>query len=203
MKRILAISLFSLLITAQLFACQCQVLPKLTKAVAQGYDIVFTGQVVAISPGDVQSIARFKVETLYRGQCYQQIDVQYDNAGDCGLNFIPGETWTIYGKWTEYDIQERVGVPRADWCLHTRKKMNAGEQDYYMMEGRPSYEDEITLLADSLGVQPFIDPADHQNEMHKNIIPGAAQALTYLIAGLLGLALIFFFVRRMFRRDGK
>jgi len=203
MKRFLITGLICLLTSLQVLACQCTVLPRLTKAVAGEYDIIFVGQVVAVSPGDVQSTARFKVITLYRGQSYQQIDVQYDNAGDCGLNFVPGETWTIYGKWVEYDIKERVGVPRADWCKHSRKKMNAGEQDYYMMDGRPSYEDEIKLLEDSLGVQPFLDPAEHQNQMHKNIIPGATQALTYLVAGLVGLALIFFFVRRMFRRDAK
>jgi hypothetical protein len=197
MKRLIITVFFCLLTTMSAFACQCTVLPKLTKAFAETYDIIFVGQVIAISPGDVQSTARFKVEKLYHGEAYQQIDVQYDNEGDCGLNFVPGETWVIYGKWVEY------GVPRADWCMHTRKKMNAGEQDYYTTEGRATYEEEMKLLDDSLGVQPFLDPEAHKDQMHKNIIPGATEAFTYLIAGLLGLSLIFFFVRRMFRRDGK
>lgn len=189
--------LFLLLGIPQLFACQCKVLPGITKAVAEQYDVIFTGTVLAVSPGDVESKARFKIIALYRGSAYQEIDLEYDNVGDCSLNFVPGETWTIYGKWIKY------GVPRADWCLHSRKKMNAGESDYYMMDGRPSYEEEVKLLGDSLGVQPFIDPTQTQDQLHKNILPGATEAFTYLIVGFVGLSLIFYFVRRMFKRDGK
>jgi hypothetical protein len=203
MKRLLAVGIWLLLTASDLFACQCMVLPTLTKQFAETYDIIFVGQVVAISPGDVESTARFKVLTLYHGQCYPQIDVQYDNEGDCGLNFVPGETWVVYGKWKEYNIQERVGIPRADWCMHTRKKMNAGEQDYYMTEGRMSYDLELKLLDDSLGVRPFLDPTETRNQLHTNELPGAGTAFGYLAAGLLGLAAIFFFVRRLFKRDVK
>lgn len=178
-----------------LFACQCMELKPLSKHTLEIYDVIFVGDVIAVSGDDLEAKASFKVKELYKGSSYQQITVQYDAKTDCGMNFIPGETWIIYGKWIEY------GVPRADMCGHSRVIPKAGQPDYYETE-RGKYTDDLKWLQDSLGIQPFIDPNDHKDLAHKNTIPDATQALTYLIAGLGGLAAIFYFVRRMFKRDG-
>jgi len=95
------------------------------------------------------------------------------------------------------------GVPRVDMCSYSRLKMKDGQTDYYADGIRASYESEVKWLKDSLGIQPYIDPAQHKDLGHKNEIPGATQAIVYLIAGFGGLAIIFYFVRRLFKRDGK
>lgn len=196
MMRALAIGFFFLCFAPQLFACQCTVLPALTKAEAEKYDIVFEGQIIAVSPSEEAdgSRARFKITALYKGQAYTNIDVAYSVDGDCGLDFAPGQTWIIYGNYISY------GVPKADWCLHSRRKPDSGQQDYYAIDGRASYTDELKWLNDSLGVQPFINPEDHKDLHHKNILPDPTQAIVYSMAGLVGLLAIFIFVRRLFRK---
>lgn len=195
MKKILIAFLVLLFATSDVFACQCVALAPLSKHALENYDVIFVGEVIAVSGEDIAAKASFKVKELYKGSSYQQITVQYDAKTDCAMNFVPGETWIIYGRWVEY------GVPRADMCGHSRTIPKAGQRDLYETE-RGKYTDDLKWLNDSLGIQPFIDPGDHKDLAHKNVLPDATQALTYLIAGLGGLAAIFYFVRRMFKRDG-
>lgn len=190
---ILILFLFSL----NSYACQCQTLAPLTKNTALQYDVIFLGKVIAVSPGEEESRARFTVISLYNGKSYTDINVDFDNATNCALNFVPGETWIIYGKWEEY------GIPRAEMCGHSRVKPNAGQADYYAIEGRSGFDEEVKWLNDSLGVQAFIDPEQQKDLGHKNQLPDPTQAIVYTAVGLLGLGLIFYFVRRMFKRDGK
>lgn len=197
MRGLLTGILVLLIFSQHVNACQCKTLSPLSKASAQAYDVIFTGQVIAVSPGEEHSRARFKIIDLYRGESYTELEVDYDNTTDCALNFVPGETWIIYGKWIEY------GIPRAEMCGHSRLMPKTGEQDYYMIEGRPTYNDEVKWLNDSMGVKPFIDPTAKKDMGHKNQIPDPTQAIVYTVAGLLGLGLIFYFVKRMFKRDAK
>lgn len=191
------ISLFFLLAAfSSSYACQCEVIPALSKRAIEKYDVIFLGKVIAVSGKDDEALARFRIDELYKGEAYTEIEVRYDAESDCGMTFAPGEQWTIYAKWIEY------GLPRTDFCMHSRREPLAGQQDYYE-EARGSYTQELQWLRDSLGVKAFIDPEAKKDLGHKNQLPDPTQAIVYTLAGLVGLAAIFFFVHRMFKRDGK
>ncbi|HTF02812.1 MAG TPA: hypothetical protein VK826_02270 [Bacteroidia bacterium] len=196
MKKIIFVLIFCLCAGTYLVACQCTVLPPLNSSSAATYDVIFTGEVLAVSGGDFQSRVRFKIRELYKGEAYQQIDVEFDGESDCGMTFAPGEVWTIYGNWVAY------GIPRAEMCKHSRRFFANPKEDYYDDEDRPSYAEEQQWLKDSLGIQPYIDPSKKKDLLHKNERPDPTKAIVYLVAGLLGLVIIFYFVRRMFKRDG-
>jgi hypothetical protein len=178
-------------------ACTCEQLPPLTKAMVQKYNVVFTGRVLAVSDNGKESKAHFIVSEVYHGGLYKEVDVQYDSESDCGMTFIPGETWTIYGNWIAY------GLPVTDMCTHSRKLPAKGEQDFYGNVGRGTWDQETTFLKDSIGVKKFLDPSDFKDLTHKNELPGAMQALLYLVFGLGGLLAIYFAVKRIFKNDGK
>lgn len=177
------------------FACKCAVAGKLSKTTTEGYDIIFRGKVLAVSGDDHTQRVQFTVQELFKGTSYPAIELQHDPATDCSFQFTPGETWMIYGKWIAY------GVPTTNFCTHTRREPVSAAEDFENEE-RGKYEVELKFLRDSLGVQEFIDPAEHTDQLHKNELPGPGVAFGYLAAGLGGLAVIFFFVRRMFKRDG-
>jgi hypothetical protein len=192
------LSLFLFLIVAHAAsACQCEELPALTKQMVLKYDVVFTGRVQAVSDNGKESKAHFIVSEVYNGGLYKEIDVQFDSESDCGMSFVPGETWTIYGSWVRY------GIPITDFCTHSRKMPMKGEQDFYTAQGRGTWDNEISFLKDSLGAKKFLDPDDFKDQSHKNELPNATEALLYLGFGLGGLGAIFLVVKRIFRNDGK
>lgn len=184
-------------VTQVAFACQCEQLPPLTKQMVLKYDVVFTGRVQAVSDNGKESKAHFIVNEVYNGGLYKEVDVQFDSESDCGMSFVPGETWAIYGNWVRY------GIPITDFCTHSRKMPEKGMQDFYHAEGRGTWDKEISFLKDSLGIKKFLDPADFKDQSHKNELPDATEALLYLGFGLGGLGVIFLVVKRIFRNDGK
>jgi hypothetical protein len=175
-----------------LFACKCEEAPALSKEVIKRYDAIFTGKVIAVTEG---GRASFSIDTLFAGKLPKQVELSYDVLTSCAMSFAPGETWTIYGRWGEF------GVVHVELCSHTRK-LPVGD-DYYISELRPGYFSETQWLKENIGPIEFSNPAEHNDQLHRNELPGPATAIGYLIAGLGGLGIIFFFVRRMFRRDGK
>lgn len=197
MRRLIAVLGILLLGISSLWACQCETLPPLTKSMALKYDVIFFGRVLAVSDNGVESKARFIVNEVYKGGLYKEVDLQFDAESDCAMSFAPGESWMIYGNWV------KIGMPLTDICTHSRKLSVAGETDIYTVSGRGKWDDEKKFLWDSLGVQPFLDPADQKDLGHKNVVPSGMQALLYLAFGLGGLAIIFLVVKRIFRNDAK
>jgi hypothetical protein len=182
--------------TTDALACKCAVLDKVSKASLARYDIVFTGKVLAISGDEMVQRVQFTVTELYKGASYPAITLEHNPSTDCSFSFAPGETWTIYGVWAKY------GTPTTNFCTHSRRQPVTATDDFED-ETRGRYAVELQYLRDSIGVLEFIDPAEHKDQLHKNELPGPAVAFGYLAAGLIGLAIIFYFVKRMFRRDGK
>lgn len=201
MKRIIAIGIL-LLFGTPAIACICNDLGKLSKKAIERYDVIFTGKVVAISGDEETQRVQFTILELYKGSAFKAIELQHDPSSDCSLSFMPGEVWTIYGRWKEYDIENRRGIPTSDFCTFSRLQPAHDSLDAQLID-RGTYTEEMKFLRDSLGIQEFVDPADQQDQLHKNELPGAGTAIGYLVAGLLGLSIIFYFVRRMFKRDGK
>jgi hypothetical protein len=201
MKRIFAIGLLMLL-GLPAIACVCEDLGKLSKKTTENYDVIFTGKVIATSGDEQEQRVQFTILELFKGSAFNAIELQHDPSSDCSLSFMPGEVWTIYGKWVEYDIENRRGIPSSNFCTFSRVQPGHDSLDTPLPD-RGTYASELKFLRDSLGVQEFLDPTEHQDKLHQNEMPGAGIAFGYLFAGLFGLAMIFYFVRRMFKRDGK
>lgn len=197
MMRRIIIVVFSLCVSATgLFACKCAEAAKLSKKALENYEIIFTGRVAAVSGDEDVQRVQFTVLELFKGASYNTIELQHNPSTDCSFSFAPGETWTIYGNWQAY------GVPTTNFCTHTRRQPITPADDFES-ETRSRYAAELQFLRDSIGVIPFLDPSEHKDMLHKNELPGPGTAFGYLAAGLGGLGIIFFFVRRMFKRDGK
>jgi|GEM_PF-1399766 hypothetical protein len=183
-------------------ACECINIGKLSRKSVEQYDIIFTGKVIALSGDESEQRVQFTISEYYKGSAFNSIELKHDPSSSCALSFVPGEIWTIYGRWLEYDIENRRGVLTSDFCTFSRLQPAHDSLDVYLLD-RGSFAEELKFLRDSLGVQEFLDPSEHKDNLHRNELPGAGTAIGYLVAGLGGLAIIFFFVRRMFRRDGK
>lgn len=196
-RKILSGVLIVLLSTQSVFACECAEPDALSEKVIESYDVIFIGTVIAVAHDEEEGRAHMKVTSLYKGKSYETIELHFDNASDCAMNFLPNETWIIYANWSDFE------VARAEMCGHSRRMPNGTEADYYTSANRPDYATEQKWLNDSIGVQEFADPSLDRDLMHKNERPDPTQAIIYTIAGFIGLALIFYFVRRMFRKDGK
>ncbi len=201
MKRIFSIVLLMLL-GLPAFACVCNDLGKLSKKATEKYDVIFTGKVLATSGDETEQRVQFTIVELYKGAAFGAIELQHDPSADCSLSFMPGEVWTIYGKWMEYDIEKRRGIATSNFCTFSRIQP-AHDSLNTPLQDRGTYTEELKFLRDSLGIQEFLDPTEVKDNLHQNKLPGAGTAFGYLTAGLLGLAIIFYFVRRMFKRDGK
>lgn len=195
MKQLVLILFVLLLGAPSAFACKCAELPPLSRENVNAYDVVFTGKVIAVSPGE-ESRVKFSVSALYKGEIFQEVELKFDSETSCAMSFVPGETWAIYADWSD-----QFNLASVQLCSHSRKLPAAGEQDYYTFGERPSFEAEQQFLTDSIGVRPFKKPQT-QDMGHRNQIPDPTQAIVYTICGFLGLAAIFFFVRRMFKKDG-
>lgn len=201
MKRILTIGVL-LLLGSPAFGCVCKDFGKLTKSSTEQYDIIFRGKVIAISGDEETQRVQFTILELFKGSAYKAIELQHSPSSDCSLSFMPGEVWTIYGYWKEYDIKKRQGIPTSDFCTFSRLQPAHDSLDAQLLD-RGTYTQELKFLRDSLGIVEFMDPSEQQDMLHQNELPGPGVAFGYLFAGLFGLAVIFYFVRRMFKRDGK
>ncbi len=201
MKRLIAIGI-GLLLVAPAFACLCKDIGKLSGKALEGYDVIFTGKVIAVSGDEQEQRVQFTIHELFKGDCYQSLELKHDPTSDCSLSFLPGEEWTIYGRWLEYDVKAQSGVVTSDFCTFSRLQPAHDSLDAQLID-RGTYSEELKFLRDSVGIKEFMDPSEHKDQLHKNELPGPGLAFGYLAAGLIGLAIIFFFVRRMFKRDGK
>lgn len=197
MRRIL-IGLFVVLLSPQaVFACQCAEPAALSRDVIDSYDIVFVGTVIAVTHDETEGRAQIKITSLYKGEVYESIELHFDNSSDCAMNLLPNETWIIYADWADFNVAQAV------MCGHSRRMPNAGETDYYVTGTRSDFATEQKWLNDSLGIQKFADPSLNRELLHKNERPDPTQAIIYTIVGFLGLLAILYFVRRMFRKDGR
>jgi hypothetical protein len=192
----LAVIFFLLMFSVQsAFACKCAELPALTREAVDAYDVVFVGKVIAVSPGE-ESRVKFSVSALYKGEIFQEVELKFDSETSCAMSFAPGETWAIYANWSE-----QFNVASVQLCSYSRRLPVQGEQDYYTFGERSSFAAEQQFLNDSIGVREFKKPQG-QDMGHRNQLPDPTQAIVYTICGFLGLAAIFYFVRRMFKKDG-
>ncbi|CAN5182028.1 hypothetical protein BH09BAC5_BH09BAC5_20830 [soil metagenome] len=171
-------------------ACDCKSLPLSLDAIKSD-ELIFIGDVIAISGCDKTAKATFEVKELFRGKCFKNTIVEFDCSSDCQMSFAPGQTWIIYSKYKKY------GEVEVNFCGFSRMKMKNANEDYNTIVHGMSFEDEVIWLKKNLGDKEINSKDFAQEQHHENIHPNGMQTLYYLFAGFLGLV-VFYLLGRKF-----
>jgi hypothetical protein len=181
---------FLFLFSANAFACKCDTLPFTLEGIER-YELIFTGEVTAVSVCDKIATATFTVKELYKGKCFESVTVEFDCSSSCAMSFAPGETWIIFATYEKY------GEPQVSLCSHSRRKFADAKDDFYFQLSGISFSEAEAFLKKNLGIQPFSVKKVEEEQHHENIRPKGYESLWYLVAGFVVL-FIFYFLGRKF-----
>ncbi len=171
-------------------ACDCKTVPVSMESI-KSTELIFIGEVVAISGCEGTSKATFSVKELYKGKCFANTTVEFDCSSDCQMSFVPGQTWLIYATYKKY------GEAEVNFCGYSRLQMESDKEDFNSVAHGMTFPEEVAWLKKNLGEQKINDAIQVDHPLHENIHPNGMQTLYYLMAGFLALAL-FYFVGRKF-----
>jgi hypothetical protein len=191
--RSLCIFLFTFfLFSIKGFACDCQTIPVSLETIKPA-ELIFIGEVSAISGCDKTSKATFHVKELFRGKCFENTAIEFDCTSDCQMSFAPGQTWIIYATYKKY------GEAEVQFCSYSRQQFAAEAEDFNTAVHGMSFTEEEAWLKKNLGVQQLNVKNTEAEQHHENIRPEGMQTLWYLVAGFLGLVLFYFIGRKFLK----
>jgi hypothetical protein len=195
--------LFILLLqSAWLKACECPPLIPINNELTKTYDIIFMGKVDSVSAAiDGISTAYFRVEELYKGHAGKHVAVDFDGVSACMMSFAKNEEWIIYASYQRFDV---ISVKL---CSHSRKQVNASEQDVYAAAAQRTFEQESEFLKNMFGIQPFIEKEawnkEQQDLKPRNEQPSARNKLVLLLVSFGVMILIYILTRKKKRKNGE
>ena len=172
------------------FACDCVTNPVNLETIKSA-ELIFIGEVVAISGCDITSKATFSVKELFRGKTFANETVEFDCSSSCQMSFAPGETWLIYATYKKY------GESEVSFCSFSRKKFSNESDDYYTATHQMNFSEEEAFLKKNLGLQKLNEKEPETEQHHENIRPEGYQILWYLGGGFIAL-IFFYFIGRKF-----
>ena len=163
----------------------------LTLDAIKSSELIFLGDVSAVSGCNGTSKATFNVQELFRGKCYRNVAVEFDCSSDCQMSFAPGQTWIIYATYKKY------GEPEVKFCSYSRQLI-AGE-DYNTIAHGMDFNAEKSWLEKNLGLHELNIKAPGDDQHHENIRPEGYEALWYLGGGFLALIALYFISRKFLK----
>jgi hypothetical protein len=194
MKKI--ITLLFLFVSAYSFACQCPVLAPVSKELAAGYDVVFSGKIDSVGACSTKGIATvyFTISELYKGTTEKHLNAAFDCASECLMSFAQGEEWLIYSKYEKFDLL------KIDICGHSRKNFNDDAKDIYLIAAQRSFLQEKEFLKTTFGLQYFIE-ANDLNKQHEEVGPHNDQPsgmgkITLLLISFAVMGIVYFVTRK-------
>ncbi|MDQ3111776.1 MAG: hypothetical protein M3R17_17950 [Bacteroidota bacterium] len=179
-----------LLVSSVAIACKCDT-PPFSADVLKSYELIFTGEVTAISGCDKTANVTFAVKELYKGKCFANVSVEFDCSSSCQMSFEPGQAWIIFATYKKY------GEAEVNLCSHSRRKFVEEKDDFYLQMSGMTFEETQASLKKNLGVQELNVKAPEAEQHHENIRPGGYETLWYLAAGFIAL-IAFYFLGRKF-----
>jgi len=200
MKKI--VFLFFILLSNQVFACDCPPLETFSKELSKKYDVIFYGTVDSIIPCRTEGIgtAYFTISSLYKGHSEQHVSVDFDCTSDCMMSFAKGDEWIIYG------IYQRFDLITVNFCSPSRKKENNKNAAAGTVATGQTFEEENAALKAMLGIQPY-GKHNELNDMQKEMAPHneqpSAMGKVWLLLISLGATLIVYFISRKFFKNDK
>jgi hypothetical protein len=191
-----------LLRSVVLMACECPPLAPISKELASDYDIVFMGKVDSVSAAaNGISSAYFTVEEFYKGHAGKHIIVDFDAVSACMMSFAKNEHWIIYATYQRFDV---ISVKL---CSHSRKQVNASEQDFYATAAQRTFEQESEFLKTAFGVQPFIEKEawnkEQQDLKPRNEQPSGMSKMVLVLISFGAMILIYILTRKKKRKNGE
>lgn len=197
--------LFFILImrSALLMACECPPLSPISKERCDNYDIIFIGKVDSVSTaatGGISSVY-FTLEELYKGHAVKQVSLDFDAVSACMMSFAKNDEWIIYANYQRFD---EISVKL---CSHSRKRMNAGEQDFYATAAQRTFEQEQEFLKKTFGAQPFQEKESWNKEQEdlkpRNEQPSGMNKLMLLFVSFGVMILIYLLTRKKKKENGE
>ncbi len=192
MRTVFNLLLVLFLSSSEAYACKCDFVPVSMESIKQ-YELIFYGEVVAISGCDKTAKATFTIKELYRGKTFANTQVEFDCSSSCAMNFAPGQTWLIFSTYKKY------GEAEVGFCSHSRERFAEGTEDYNASAYGMSFAEEQEWLKKNLGIQSLNEKSVEAEQHHENIRPGGSQTLIYLGVGLLAVVLFYFIGRKFLK----
>lgn len=187
---------FFILFPTYCFACECGTLSPLSKEVCKNYDVIFYGTVdsIGVCSDKWSATAYFSIVDLYKGKVKQQVEVNFDCNTECMMSLAAADEWIIYAKYSKFDFLQ-ISI-----CEHSRKKFKDDTQDFYFIESKRTFNEEIDFLKTNLGVRDFIEPIIINNTLtdtsRHNTQPSAWGKVTLLLVSLVVMAVVYFVTRK-------
>ena len=152
-------SFVSLFATSQ---CTCDVILPMTFEATAGVEVIFYGRVVEVKEGCTEeSVVVFDVEEEYKGGLKRSQEVLYICGTECGMSFVEGEQWIIYGS--KNNAQEVL----VDWCSRSRRKFDNESEDFYRGLLESTFDQEIEFLRHYFNVNESFDGGLKQRKYEK------------------------------------
>ena len=187
---------FFILFSASCFACECGTLSPLSKDVCKDYDVIFYGTVDSIGACNDKwsAIAYFTIVDLYKGKVKKHVEVNFDCNTECMMSLAPDDEWIVYAKYIKFDFLQ-ISI-----CEHSRKKFNDDAQDFYLIESKRTYKEEIDFLKTTLGIQAIVESTVVNNTVadtsRHNTQPSSWGKVTLLLVSLLVMSIVYFVTRK-------
>ena len=166
---------------------------------SEGYvnsnQLIFRGKTISTAKGTDYNKVTFQVNSLFKGIASRQTDVYFDAKNPCVLKFNPGEDWLIYANY-------KSGKPVMVYCSRSRKNViNTNKNiDLMYVKSDITIDDETDKLTELYGLKAFTEPIANTESAHDNIIPSGSQRILLIIFSLIGFALIYFVMNKLWKK---
>lgn len=121
--------------------CTCDFILPMTFDATAGVEVIFYGKVIEVKEGCTdESIVVFQVQEEYKGGIKRSQEVLYNCGTQCGMSFIEGEQWIIYGS--KNNAQEVI----VDWCSRSRRRFENENEDFYRGLLESTFDQELDFL---------------------------------------------------------
>jgi hypothetical protein len=188
--------------SAWLTACECPPLNPISKELCNNYDIIFIGKVDSVSAASNGiSTVYFSLEELYKGHAGKYAILDFDGVSACMMSFAKNEEWIIYANYQRFD---EISVKL---CSHSRKHLNATEQDFYAAAAQRTFEQEQEFLKVTFGIQPFSEKENWNKAQEdlkpRNEQPSGMSKVILLLISFGSMILIYILTRKKKRKNGE
>lgn len=187
---------FLFLFSTVCFACECGTLDPLTKEKCKNYDVIFYGTAdsIGVCNDKFSAVAYFTITELYKGNIKRQAEINFDCNTECMMSFAANDEWIIYAKYSKFDFLQ-ISI-----CEHSRKKFNDDAQDFYLIESKRTFKEELDFLKTNLGILAFVQPTVVNNSVtdtgRHNTQPSSWGKITLLLVSLIVMSLVYYFTRK-------
>jgi len=146
MKRF-AIAVLCFFFSVPAFAvCECQTAGKVTKPIAEAYDLIFLGRVDSVSACvEGKATVWFNVTIVYKGAALERMPLAYLCSSECKPNFMRGQEWLMYAQY------ERYGEARVDVCSRSRRRFDNVVLDMYLASSGTTFDEEKNFIEKEYG----------------------------------------------------